>query len=113
MEKKNGHQNNEKMLFHGTREDSINHINHSGFNRSYAGLNGMGSVLVFALSYVGNFTNLYVNSLQLQPMEKAHTLHLMQATLPATHIQYQMHKDTNACITAEFSLETMHLETVP
>lgn len=40
MEIKNGHKNNEKRLFHGTREDSIKHINHSGFNRSYAGVNG-------------------------------------------------------------------------
>lgn len=41
MDQMNGHQNNEKMLFHGTREDSISHINQNGFNRSYAGKNGM------------------------------------------------------------------------
>lgn len=40
MEKKNGHDNNEKMLFHGTREDTNLHIINKGFNRSYAGLNG-------------------------------------------------------------------------
>lgn len=40
MEKKNGHQNNEKRLFHGTNEQTIGHINNSGFNRSYAGKNG-------------------------------------------------------------------------
>lgn len=41
MEQRNGHQNNETMLFHGTREDTISHINQNGFNRSYAGKNGM------------------------------------------------------------------------
>lgn len=40
MEKKNGHQNNEKRLFHGTSEQTISHIEKSGFNRSYAGKNG-------------------------------------------------------------------------
>lgn len=40
MEKKNGHQNNEKRLFHGTSELTISHIEKSGFNRSYAGKNG-------------------------------------------------------------------------
>lgn len=53
MELMNGHQNNEKMLFHGTREESISHINQNGFNRSYAGKNGiitgMISVLAFAV----------------------------------------------------------------
>ncbi|KAL2081153.1 hypothetical protein ACEWY4_023006 [Coilia grayii] len=39
MEVKNGHQNNERRLFHGTSQPTINHINHNGFNRSYAGKN--------------------------------------------------------------------------
>ncbi|XP_053352525.1 poly(ADP-ribose) polymerase family member 14-related sequence 1 isoform X2 [Clarias gariepinus] len=61
MEKKNGHQNNEKMLFHGTREDSINHINHSGFNRSYAGLNAAayGKGTYFALNASYSSSNTY------------------------------------------------------
>lgn len=40
MEQKNGHQNNEKILFHGTSEDTLSIINENGFNRSYAGKNG-------------------------------------------------------------------------
>ncbi|XP_061082720.1 poly(ADP-ribose) polymerase family member 14-related sequence 1 isoform X2 [Conger conger] len=39
MNQTNGHQNNEKRLFHGTSEPTIQHINHRGFNRSYAGKN--------------------------------------------------------------------------
>ncbi|XP_046902162.1 poly(ADP-ribose) polymerase family member 14-related sequence 1 isoform X2 [Hypomesus transpacificus] len=39
MEKRNGHQNNEKQLFHGACYQSIDHITHNGFNRSYAGKN--------------------------------------------------------------------------
>lgn len=40
MDAKNGHKNNEKQLFHGTDADSVPHVNHNGFNRSYAGKNG-------------------------------------------------------------------------
>ncbi|KAM4608667.1 protein mono-ADP-ribosyltransferase PARP14-like [Polymixia lowei] len=39
MEQRNGHQNNEKRLFHGACYTTINHINQNGFNRSYAGKN--------------------------------------------------------------------------
>nr|XP_055064621.1 protein mono-ADP-ribosyltransferase PARP14-like [Misgurnus anguillicaudatus] len=40
LEAKNNHKNNEKLLFHGTAPDKTDHINHHGFNRSYAGMNG-------------------------------------------------------------------------
>ncbi|XP_072542604.1 poly(ADP-ribose) polymerase family member 14-related sequence 1 isoform X2 [Salminus brasiliensis] len=61
MEIKNGHQNNEKMLFHGTREDSMKHINHSGFNRSYAGVNATayGKGTYFALNASYSSSNTY------------------------------------------------------
>ncbi|XP_055008012.1 protein mono-ADP-ribosyltransferase PARP14-like isoform X2 [Boleophthalmus pectinirostris] len=39
MDQKNGHQNNERQLFHGTSHDTIALINEHGFNRSYAGKN--------------------------------------------------------------------------
>ncbi|KAK0149730.1 Poly [ADP-ribose] polymerase 14 [Merluccius polli] len=39
MEKKNGHQNNEKRLFHGVCHTKISAINQGGFNRSFAGMN--------------------------------------------------------------------------
>ncbi|XP_073730303.1 protein mono-ADP-ribosyltransferase PARP14 [Misgurnus anguillicaudatus] len=40
LEAKNNHKNNEKLLFHGTGPDKIDHINHHGFNRSFAGTHG-------------------------------------------------------------------------
>lgn len=40
MEQRNGHQNNEKRLFHGTDDNTVDKINAHGFNRSYAGKNG-------------------------------------------------------------------------
>ncbi|KAK2871250.1 hypothetical protein Q8A67_023777 [Cirrhinus molitorella] len=40
LEDKNKHKNNEKLLFHGTGHDKTQQINHHGFNRSFAGMNG-------------------------------------------------------------------------
>ncbi|XP_040214266.1 protein mono-ADP-ribosyltransferase PARP14-like [Rana temporaria] len=37
IDSKNGSTTNEKELFHGTDFNSIQHVNHNGFNRSYAG----------------------------------------------------------------------------
>ncbi|XP_059417878.1 protein mono-ADP-ribosyltransferase PARP14-like [Carassius carassius] len=61
MEKKNGHQNNEKRLFHGTSELTINHIEKSGFNRSYAGKNATvyGKGTYFALNASYSSSNTY------------------------------------------------------
>lgn len=60
MEKKNGHQNNEKRLFHGTSEQTISHIEKSGFNRSYAGKNaaayGNGTYFALNASYSAHNT---------------------------------------------------------
>ncbi|XP_056145432.1 poly(ADP-ribose) polymerase family member 14-related sequence 1 [Lampris incognitus] len=60
MEQRNGHQNNEKRLFHGTCYTTINHINNHGFNRSYAGKNaaayGNGTYFAVAASYSANDT---------------------------------------------------------
>lgn len=39
MDVKNGHADNERILFHGTDANSVPHVNHHGFNRSYAGRN--------------------------------------------------------------------------
>lgn len=47
MEVRNGHQNNEKRLFHGTSKATVPIINDRGFNRSYAGLNGEAFVAIF------------------------------------------------------------------
>ncbi|XP_066203706.1 protein mono-ADP-ribosyltransferase PARP15 [Saccopteryx leptura] len=41
MDIKNGHTDNERILFHGTDADSVPNINQHGFNRSYAGKNGI------------------------------------------------------------------------
>uniref|UniRef100_A0A452SAT9 Poly [ADP-ribose] polymerase n=1 Tax=Ursus americanus TaxID=9643 RepID=A0A452SAT9_URSAM len=40
MDMKNGHTDNERVLFHGTDADSVPYVNQHGFNRSYAGKNG-------------------------------------------------------------------------
>lgn len=40
MDVKNGHADNERILFHGTDANAVPHVNHHGFNRSYAGKNG-------------------------------------------------------------------------
>lgn len=40
MDMKNGHTDNERILFHGTDADSVPYVNEHGFNRSYAGKNG-------------------------------------------------------------------------
>ncbi|XP_073490626.1 protein mono-ADP-ribosyltransferase PARP14-like isoform X2 [Aquarana catesbeiana] len=52
IDSKNGSTTNEKELFHGTDFDSIQHVNHNGFNRSYAGKNGtaFGNGTYFAIS---------------------------------------------------------------
>ncbi|XP_062312355.1 protein mono-ADP-ribosyltransferase PARP14-like isoform X2 [Osmerus eperlanus] len=60
MEKRNGHQNNEKQLFHGACYQSIDHIRHNGFNRSYAGKNaacyGNGTYFAVNASYSASDT---------------------------------------------------------
>ncbi|XP_030198904.1 protein mono-ADP-ribosyltransferase PARP14-like isoform X1 [Gadus morhua] len=53
MEARNGHQNNEKRLFHGASSTSIQDINQYGFNRSYAGKNA---------AYYGNGTYFAINA---------------------------------------------------
>ncbi|CAI5656802.1 unnamed protein product [Oreochromis niloticus] len=45
MELRNGHQDNERRLFHGTRDTVVPKINDRGFNRSYAGMNDQRNVL--------------------------------------------------------------------
>ncbi|XP_053295537.1 poly(ADP-ribose) polymerase family member 14-related sequence 1 [Pleuronectes platessa] len=39
IEQRNGHPNNERRLFHGTTETTVDIINQNGFNRVYAGKN--------------------------------------------------------------------------
>ncbi|XP_075685112.1 protein mono-ADP-ribosyltransferase PARP14-like [Rhinoderma darwinii] len=55
LDAKNGSTNNEKRLFHGTDLNSIKHINHNGFNRSYAGrhaaMYGNGTYFAVSASY--------------------------------------------------------------
>ncbi|KAM9471310.1 uncharacterized protein ACWYII_007185 isoform 2-T3 [Salvelinus alpinus] len=60
MELRNGHQKNEKRLFHGTCHTTINHINNHGFNRSFAGKNatafGNGTYFAVGASYSASST---------------------------------------------------------
>ncbi|XP_059543639.1 protein mono-ADP-ribosyltransferase PARP14-like isoform X2 [Myotis daubentonii] len=55
MDDKNGHTQNEQLLFHGTDADSLPHVNQHGFNRSYAGKNatnyGKGTYFAVHASY--------------------------------------------------------------
>ncbi|XP_007443322.3 poly [ADP-ribose] polymerase 14, partial [Python bivittatus] len=52
IDKKNGHGNNEKILFHGTPSSTLIPIYQTGFNRSYAGKNAamIGKGTYFAIS---------------------------------------------------------------
>uniref|UniRef100_A0A4W5P1N3 Poly [ADP-ribose] polymerase n=1 Tax=Hucho hucho TaxID=62062 RepID=A0A4W5P1N3_9TELE len=61
LELRNGHKNNEKRLFHGMCHTTINHINHHGFNRSYAGKNAAmyGNGTYFAVSASYSASNTY------------------------------------------------------
>ncbi|KAM6978444.1 poly(ADP-ribose) polymerase family member 14-related sequence 1 [Tautogolabrus adspersus] len=61
MEQRNGHQNNERRLFHGTSDDTIDHINEHGFNRSYAGKNAAcyGNGTYFAVNASYSASNTY------------------------------------------------------
>ncbi|XP_053774410.1 protein mono-ADP-ribosyltransferase PARP15 isoform X2 [Desmodus rotundus] len=58
MDMKNGHTDNERILFHGTDADSVPYINQHGFNRSYAGKNaiayGKGTYFAVDASYSAN-----------------------------------------------------------
>nr|XP_048310114.1 protein mono-ADP-ribosyltransferase PARP14-like isoform X2 [Myodes glareolus] len=60
MDEKNGHERNEKQLFHGTEASSIPHLNSHGFNRSYAGKNatyfGKGTYFAVNASYSADDT---------------------------------------------------------
>uniref|UniRef100_A0A3B3ZVS7 Poly [ADP-ribose] polymerase n=1 Tax=Periophthalmus magnuspinnatus TaxID=409849 RepID=A0A3B3ZVS7_9GOBI len=61
MDVKNGHQNNERQLFHGTSQDTIAFINEHGFNRSYAGKNATvhGKGTYFAVKAQYSSSNTY------------------------------------------------------
>ncbi|CAI5656800.1 unnamed protein product [Oreochromis niloticus] len=60
LELRNGQQDNERRLFHGTSEDTVAAINDRGFNRSYAGKNaalyGNGTYFAVNASYSANDT---------------------------------------------------------
>uniref|UniRef100_A0A8C0UHN7 Poly [ADP-ribose] polymerase n=2 Tax=Cyanistes caeruleus TaxID=156563 RepID=A0A8C0UHN7_CYACU len=58
MDKKNGGRNNERLLFHGTSQESLIFINNHGFNRSFAGMHaanfGNGTYFAVNASYSAN-----------------------------------------------------------
>ncbi|NWH33473.1 PAR14 polymerase, partial [Chloropsis hardwickii] len=58
MDKKNGNRNNERLLFHGTSQESLTSINEYGFNRSYAGMHaanfGNGTYFAVHANYSAN-----------------------------------------------------------
>ncbi|NXX66941.1 PAR14 polymerase, partial [Spizella passerina] len=58
IDKKNGNRNNERLLFHGTNQESLTLINKKGFNRSYAGMHaanfGNGTYFAVNANYSAN-----------------------------------------------------------
>ncbi|XP_005415808.1 protein mono-ADP-ribosyltransferase PARP14-like [Geospiza fortis] len=58
IDKKNSNRNNERLLFHGTGQESLTLINKQGFNRSYAGMHaanfGNGTYFAVNASYSAN-----------------------------------------------------------
>ncbi|NXM84284.1 PAR14 polymerase, partial [Oenanthe oenanthe] len=61
MDKKNDNRNNERLLFHGTSQESLPLINHHGFNRSYAGMHAanFGNGTYFAVNASYSAQDLY------------------------------------------------------
>ncbi|OWK60409.1 Poly [ADP-ribose] polymerase 14 [Lonchura striata] len=61
IDKKNGDKNNERLLFHGTSQESLTLINKHGFNRSYAGMNAanFGNGTYFAVNACYSANDLY------------------------------------------------------
>ncbi|XP_063256979.1 protein mono-ADP-ribosyltransferase PARP14-like [Prinia subflava] len=61
MDKKNGNKNNERLLFHGTSQESLTFINNYGFNRSYAGMHAanFGNGTYFAVNAKYSANDLY------------------------------------------------------
>ncbi|NXV47658.1 PAR15 polymerase, partial [Uria aalge] len=59
--KKNKHQSNEKLLFHGTAASSLSTINYNGFNRGFAGKNAavIGNGTYFAVDASYSAQNTY------------------------------------------------------
>lgn len=64
MEQRNGHQNNERRLFHGTCHTTVAHINDYGFNRSYAGKNGEKLVLNILDAVESDTTSVSIENLK-------------------------------------------------
>ena len=93
---------NERWLFHGTRESYVAKINKTNFNRSFRGQNGMWYILTVIVNgqyYVVN-KNDFV-SLQVQCMDRELILLEMPPTLIDMH--QQMHKGRSACTLSEYS----------
>ncbi|XP_041329046.1 protein mono-ADP-ribosyltransferase PARP14-like isoform X1 [Pyrgilauda ruficollis] len=61
IDKKNGNRNNERLLFHGTSQESLILINKRGFNRSYAGMHAaqFGNGTYFAVNAVYSASDQY------------------------------------------------------
>ncbi|XP_059331487.1 protein mono-ADP-ribosyltransferase PARP14-like [Ammospiza nelsoni] len=61
IDKKNGNRNNERLLFHGTSQESLTLINKKGFNRSYAGMHAanFGNGTYFAVNANYSAQDLY------------------------------------------------------
>ena len=80
---------NERWLYHGTKESAISHINQTNFNRSLRGQNGMHFII--AIICIAQLPHIF----QARRMARAATLLVMPPT--PMDMPRQMLKDRNMC----------------
>ena len=79
---------NERWLFHGTKESVISHINQTNFNRSLSGQNGMHYIILLCIAQLPHIV-------QARCMAMVATSLVMPPT--PMDMPHQMHKDRNIC----------------
>ena len=80
---------NERWLFHGTKQSVISHINQTNFNRSLSGQNGMHFIII--LICIAQLPHIF----QARCMAVVATLLVMPPT--PIDMPRQMHKDRSVC----------------
>ncbi len=95
LEDKNKHKNNEKLLFHGTGPDKTDQINHHGFNRSFAGMNGI-SQIQYALLKIKALKRFFTEEPFLVPQRT------IQSFLPFYNLKNLLSPQQTFCETERF-----------
>lgn len=96
-----------KYLFHGCREETIEDIAIQGFNRNYAGYNGMIYCIIICIIVRMTIKMCYFFYVQLLYVGKGCTLLVTRATLLTPSIQYPTKMDTRLFSFVGSSLESM------